>query len=35
MSKVRIHLKGDERISGDSEFVKNVLKEAREIVQEV
>ena len=30
MSKQRLHLKGDERILGDSEFVKNVLEEARE-----
>jgi chromosomal replication initiation ATPase DnaA len=26
----RVHLKGDERILGDSDFVKNVLNEARE-----
>ena len=26
----RVHLKGDERILGDSDFVKNVLEEAHE-----
>jgi hypothetical protein len=29
-SMQRVHLKGDERILGDSDFVKNVLNEARE-----
>ncbi len=30
MSKARIHLKGDERILGDSDFVKEVLSEQKE-----
>jgi len=30
MSKARIHLKGDERILGDSDFVKEVLAEQKE-----
>ena len=30
MSKARIHLKGDERILGDSDFVKGVLEEQKE-----
>jgi len=30
MSKARIHLKGDERILGDSDFVKQVLSEQKE-----
>ena len=30
MSKARIHLKGDERILGESDFVKKVLSEQRE-----
>ena len=30
MSKARIHLKGDERILGDSEFVKKVLAKTKE-----
>ncbi len=30
MSKARIHLKGDERILGDSDFVKKVLSEQKE-----
>jgi len=30
MSKARIHLKGDERVLGESDFVKKVLSEQRE-----
>jgi hypothetical protein len=30
MSKARIHLKGDERILGDSDFVKEILAEQKE-----
>jgi hypothetical protein len=30
MSKARIHLKGDERILRDSDFVKEVLAEQKE-----
>jgi REP element-mobilizing transposase RayT/DNA-binding MarR family transcriptional regulator len=32
-SRQRVHLKGDERILGDSDFVKTVLKEADEIME--
>ena len=32
-SRQRVHLKGDERILGDSDFVKNVLNETRENIE--
>ena len=33
MQRMRVHLKGDERILGDSDFVESVLKKADEVME--